>query len=203
VSSVSPLIIGVTGGIGSGKSVMCAVLAALGAPVFNADQVAKQAYAQPGIRQKVQERFGEDVYNRDQFIPGILAERLFGNATALADIATIVHPFVKNAFDSWVNRQKHPYVVREAAILVESGSYRDCYEVVLVTAPDSMRMRRVISRDGVGEKDVANRMKSQWTDQEKMKYAQRVWNNDGKHLLIPEIYDAHLFWCLKGNHLRG
>lgn len=194
MSRKSPLIIGVTGGIGSGKSLVCAVLASFGVPVFNADHAARKAYTDPVIQQKVMMRFGEDVFEQGQLNTKRMAERLFGNADALTDIAAIVHPFVKDAFARWVSQQSRPYVVREAAILIESGAYHDCDEIVLVTAPDRLRYQRIIRRDGSTAAEVDQRLKSQWNDDQKVRFAHRVWVNDEKHLLLPSIYAAHVEW---------
>ena len=186
--------VGITGGIGSGKTTVCKVFELLGVPVFYADSVAKSImYTDNELREQIIRVFGKDSY----FVNGDLnrayiSSIVFKDETELQKLNGLVHPAVFRAFDLWVSEQVNaPYVMKEAALLFESGSYKMCDQTILILAPEAIRIARVTERDKISEEDVKLRMKKQWPDAEKQKLANYILRNDESHLLIPEIIDLH------------
>ncbi len=186
--------IGITGGIGSGKSTLCQVFEKLGTPVYYADPRAKRLMIKhQGIRQGLIALFGDKIYMPDgQLNRQKLAQIIFNDAEALKKVNQIVHPRVQEDFINWTKNFNHqPYVIKEAAILFESRSHEKLDASILVHAPENLRIKRVIKRDRVDEQAVRARMKNQWTDEEKLKLADFVIYNDGLQLLMPQVLDLH------------
>ncbi|MBT3385949.1 MAG: dephospho-CoA kinase [Prolixibacteraceae bacterium] len=181
--------VGITGGIGSGKSTVCHVFKLLRVPVFEADIVAKQLInSNAEIRSKLIHLFGEGIYTIKGLIDRKkLADIIFNNDFQLAKINELVHPFVKTEFRKWLKMQKSPYVIHEAAILFESGFYKMMDFTILITAPESQRIERVVKRGGVNAAELKNRINKQWTDSEKRELADIEIENDNKNLIIPKI----------------
>lgn len=181
--------VGITGGIGSGKSTVCHMFKLLGAPVFEADVVAKQLLqTHPQIRKGLIHLFGEDIYLDDGTVDRKkLADIIFNNDVQLAKMNALVHPVVRNEFHEWVKQQNTPYVIHEAAILFESGFYKLMDFTILVSAPEEERIQRVVKRDGVSEQQVRERLAKQWTDAEKRKLADKEIVNDNNNPVLPEI----------------
>lgn len=185
-------IIGLTGGIGSGKSTIAHVFRSMGTPIYIADDRAKALYTESqDLKTAVTARFGADVYPNDHFAPAVLASKVFQDEKALADLNALVHPLVKEDFSSWLKDQNAPYVIREAAILFESGSHLDCHEVITVEANEDERIRRVMKRDGVSEEQVRSRMDKQWSDPERLAMATHVIVNNPRSLVLKRCYDLH------------
>ena len=185
--------IGVTGGIGSGKTTVCQVFELLGIPVFYADYEAKKVMQNDLLLMDgIKEAFGpESFFATGELNRKHLAEIVFNNPEKLHLLNSLVHPAVFRAFDRWASEQKSQYVIKEAALLFESGSYKDCTHTLLVTAPEAMRIDRVVKRDRVSEEEVKRRMDKQLPDSEKEKLADLVLQNDEKELLIPQILQLH------------
>lgn len=183
--------IGITGGIGSGKSTVCEVFKLLGAPVFEADRVAGQLInTNSEIRKMLIELYGDEIYNTDNRINREkLAGIIFNNDTELDKVNKVIHPVVRNEYLNWVKQQKTKYVIHEAAILIESGFYKMMDYTILVSAPEEMRIERVIRRNGLTRENVISRMAKQWPDSEKRKFATIELVNDNKNLLIPQIIE--------------
>lgn len=180
--------IGLTGGIGSGKSTIAQVFKQLGAAVYISDARAKALYTEDvALKNAVQARFGKDVYRGNSLQRHLLAERVFNDAQALTDLNTLVHPRVALDFQKWKAEQTAAYVVKEAAILIETGGHRDCDAVIVVTAPEDVRAERVMKRDGVTASDVQARMSRQWSDAQRLPYATHTLANDNSTLLVPLI----------------
>jgi dephospho-CoA kinase len=186
--------IGLTGNIGSGKTTVAKVFELLGIPVFYADDEAKKVMVTDqllieGIKQTfgLQAYFDDGSLNR-KFISGIV----FNNKAELEKLNALVHPAVFRAFDSFDQLHKNaPYVIREAAILFESGSYKMCDRAIMITAPLETRIARVMERDGISQADVENREARQLSQDEKLKLANDVIINDGKLLVIPQVIALH------------
>jgi len=162
-------IIGLTGGIGAGKSTVAEYLKSLGIPVYISDFEAKKIMEHPKVVEKINLTFGDN-FNSDK---GLNREKLasivFTNPEKLKQLNAIVHPIVKKHFENWVqNNQQSPWVVKEAAILFESGSYKDCDHIITVTAPIETRIARVIKRDGTTKEKVLQRIKNQISDEERI-----------------------------------
>ena len=181
--------VGITGGIGSGKSTVCKVFKVLGIPVFEADQVARQLMNYDvKVRIQLINLFGSSVYLPDQTIDRkFLSGIVFNNPSLLADLNSIVHPAVRNAFDDWCQNQQSPYVLQEAAILFESGFYKLMDKTIVVDTDEAERIQRVMKRDGTSEEQVRERIRNQWTDEQRIKLADFVINNNDNELIIPQI----------------
>lgn len=183
--------VGITGGIGSGKSTVCKVFRVLGIPVFEADQVAKELMnTDPLIREKLIHLFGTAVYLTDQTIDRKhLAGIVFNNPSLLAQLNEIVHPAVRNEFDEWYEKQDSPYVLHEAAILFESGFYKMMDKTIAVVTDETERIKRVMKRNGTTEEQVRLRIQNQWTDEQRIKLADFIISNNDNELIIPQIIE--------------
>lgn len=183
--------VGVTGGIGSGKSIICRYFKLIGIPVFEADLEAKQIINNSAIvRSQMIIHFGKDIYLPNQVINRKkLADTIFNSPSSLKKVNSIIHPQVKKKFNEWTEGQKTGYVVHEAAILFESGFYKMMDFMILVTAPVELRIKRVMERDNVSKENVIARMKQQWEDPEKIKLSNLVLTNDNTELIIPQLIE--------------
>lgn len=187
--------IGITGGIGSGKTTVCKVFEILGIPVFYADTVAKQLMVNdPILIAGVRSTFGAESYLEtgvlnNQHIAGIV----FNNQAELDKLNALVHPAVFRAFDQWAKTiPAHvPYTLKEAALLFESGSYQMCDKNILVTAPLSLKIARVMQRDGVSEAQVKARMDKQLSDEQKASMADYFIQNTEDTSIILQVLQLH------------
>lgn len=180
--------IGLTGGIGSGKSTVAKVFETIGVPVFYADKVAKTAYNDPHIKQKVVALLGDAIFKENELQKTLIANIVFNDAEKLKALNEIIHPWVANEYKKWCSILKHmPYVVREAAILIESNAHKTCDKIILVTAPQDMRIARVQRRDGSDIQMIQQRINTQWTDEERAPYCDFIWANDNKFNLLEQI----------------
>ena len=161
-------VIGLTGGIGSGKSTIASYFSSLGVPVYIADDEAKKILYTPDAVTEIKEAFGEDVFTDAMPDRQKIATLVFNNPDKLKTLNSIIHPKVKEHFLAWVqNNHNAPFVIKEAAILFESGSYKDCDKIILVTAPAEVRIMRVMQRDNITREKVVERMANQWEDGKK------------------------------------
>ena len=183
--------VGITGGIGSGKSTVCKVFAFLGIPVFEADIVAKQLMnSNTEIRTRLINLFGSTVYLPDRTIDRkYLAGIVFNNPPLLAKLSEIVHPVVHKSFDEWCRKQNSPYIIHESAILFESGFYKLMDKTIVVVANEDERIERVMKRDKMTKELVKQRIKNQLNDEEKIKLADFVIGNNDNELIIPQIVE--------------
>lgn len=185
--------VGVTGGIGSGKSLICNVFSTLGAPVFNADTAAKNILdSDTDVIKKITSLVGEDIYKNNLLDRRKLADIIFNNSDVLNTINSIVHPKVREAFITWCMQYKHlPYVIQEAAILFESGAYKMLDFTINVHASEEIRLERVMQRDNILAEKVKERMKNQMSDDAKMKLADITIYNDNNIMILPQILEVH------------
>lgn len=184
--------IGITGGIGSGKTFICKLFEALGIPVYNADEEAKRLMnSDARIKEKLIEQFGEATYKEGRLDRAFLADMVFSDKEKLELLNSIVHPIVIQEAKDWAERQTTRYSLKEAALLFESGSYKDLDYTILVTAPIDIRIQRVIERDGATEQQVRERMNKQLSDEEKLQLADFVIVNDGITPLLPQVWTLH------------
>ncbi len=183
--------VGVTGGIGSGKSTVCNFFKLIGIPVFEADLEAKKIINHSAIvRSQMIMNFGKDIYLPNHTINRKkLADIIFNSPSSLEKVNSIIHPEVRKNFNEWVDQQNSEYIVHEAAILFESGFYKMMDFMVLVTATTETRVKRVVERDKLTEKSVIARMKLQWDDKEKIKLSNLVLTNDNTELIIPQLIE--------------
>ena len=187
--------IGITGGIGSGKSVVCRLFQVLGVPVYDSDARAKWVMAHdPALRAELITQFGADTFTAEgQLNRTYLAQRVFNDPVQLATLNGLVHPHVGRDFEQWVAQQKqHPYVLKEAALLYESGAYKQLDRIITVFAPPEVRHARVLRRDPHRTPDdVLNIMGKQLSEEEKLQRADFVVYNDDAHLVIPQVLGLH------------
>ncbi len=185
--------VGLTGGIGSGKTLVCSVLEKLGVAVYYADREARRVMNDdPALIARIVELFGEKAYNEQGLDRQYLAGKVFGNPALLDKLNQIVHPVVRKDYSRWVALQHEAsYVVEEAAILFESGADRFMDFNILVYAPEELRIRRVMLRDHLGEKEIRSRISHQMGEKEKLSRADYVIYNDEKEMLLPQIVAMH------------
>jgi len=185
--------VAVTGGIGSGKSMVCSLFEKIGIPVFYADQVAKMLMnSEPEIREKLIKIFGTGIFdanfklNRTKF-----AAIIFNNEKALSTTNEIVHPVVRKEFSRWTELQNSPYVIQEAALIFESGQSENFDKIITVSAPVDIRIERVMKRDNITREKVLERIKNQLDEEIKCKQSDFIIVNDSKQMLLPQIINIH------------
>ncbi len=191
-------IIGVTGGIGAGKSTVCLIFKALGAPVYDADSRAKWLMAHdPRLREQITHHFGPATYLPDGSLDrAYLAAAVFGQPEKRMLLNSLVHPRVGEDTRAWVMAQTgHPYLIKEAALMIEAGSHRELDRLVVVTAPIDLRISRVQARDPQrSETEIRAIIAAQMPEADKIKLADHVIHNDGQQLLIPQVLALHQRW---------
>lgn len=184
--------VGLTGGIGSGKTTVATIFKQLGVAVYPADERTKELYAEsPELREGVIQLLGEESYQGNQLQREVVANKVFGRPELLAQLNALVHPVVGADFEQWAARQAGPYLVEEAAILFETGIYKRMARNILVTAPRELRIQRVVQRSGLSEAEVAQRMDRQWPDEQKIPLADYVIYNNGETSLIHQVLKIH------------
>lgn len=184
-------IVGITGGIGSGKSVVSRILAAMGYPVYDADQRARALMDRsPRIRTQLQTLFGPQAYDGQTLNRPYLAARIFSDETARSRVNAIVHPEVRADFKRWAQNSSSPVVFMESAILYESGFDDTVDQVWVVAAPETLRRQRVAARDGWTPDQIHQRMASQMDETQKCRRADVVIHNDDRRALLPQITAA-------------
>lgn len=182
--------IGITGGIGSGKSMVAKVLQLMGYPVYSSDQRAKEIMHEDQLLiAGLKELFGEEAYLDSNLNRPYIAAQIFKDASKRTAMNNLVHPAVRKDFQNWVSRQKSPVLFQESALLFETGNYKSFDAVILVSAPEKVRMQRVKERDQLTDEQVQSRFNAQMPEEEKMKLTNLVIHNDGNQLLVPQILD--------------
>ncbi|MBL0139849.1 MAG: dephospho-CoA kinase [Bacteroidetes bacterium] len=187
-------VVGITGGIGSGKSVVSMIFRQLGIPVYDSDAEAKLLYDKfPELRNAVRAQISEDAFDANGKLDRKkLAEIVFQFPEKLEILNQLVHPLVKKDFQDWVQKnQEAAYLVKEAAILFESGAYSDCDKVITVVAPRDLRVQRVRERDRKTKAEIEAIMDRQSGDEEKIKRSDFVIQNDEKELILPQVLAIH------------
>lgn len=184
-----PYVIGITGGIGSGKSTIAKVFSVLGYPVYDSDQRAKDIYLEPEVKAKAVALLGAQAYQADGTLNRrYVAEKVFNDKALLEKINELIHPAVMKDFESWKKKNSGClFAVKESALLFETGLYRNSFKNILVTAPVETRVERVMQRDGLTREEVLKKIQSQWSDEDKKKLADFVLDNGGEELVIPKI----------------
>lgn len=186
--------IGLTGGIGSGKTTISKIFAILGIPIYYADNVAKQLMqTDTALIETLKSTFGNTIYNtNNELQPQILSKIVFKNPTELNKLNHIVHPAVLKHAEDWHNKQKNcPYTLKEAALLFESGSYRLLDKIIVVHAPLNIRIQRIMTRDNFSEEETIQRIKQQLPEEEKLKKADYIIHNQPNTFLIPQVLSIH------------
>lgn len=186
------MIVGLTGGIGSGKSVVASFFKELKVPVYIADDKAKILMeTDNSIRKEILEEFGPKAYQGEKPNREFLAQIVFNQPEKLAKLNGIIHPVVRRDFKTWYAAQNAAYVIKEVAILFESGGYKECDAIITVTAPEEVRIERVIKRDHSSRSAVQDRMRNQWSDQERIKKSTYVLENIDLDTTRENVYKIH------------
>lgn len=186
---ISDLKVGITGGIGAGKSIVSKVFKVLGIPVYDADTRAKwlMNYEQ-AVKSKIIESFGTKAYKKDELDREFIGAETFHNPDKLKILNAIVHPAVGEDYKQWAESQKSPYTLKEAALIFEAGSYKGLDRIIVVTAPSEIRIARVLRRDAHrSKKDIEAIMVRQWPEEEKIARADYIIKNDGREMILPQI----------------
>lgn len=185
--------IGVTGGIGSGKSVVCKIFSNLGIPVFDSDQAAREIInTDPEVRKQIENLFGKEIYNGTELNRSAVAKLVFEDPDKLEDLNAIVHPAVAEAFNRWREQQSGvPFVIKEAAILFESGANSQTDAVISVVAPKELRIRRVTARDGRSEEAVRTIMERQLSDAQRVKLSDYIIANDESTPVMEQVMQIY------------
>lgn len=180
--------IGITGGIGSGKSIIGKILSIIGFPVFYSDLEAKRIMTRDkNVVAEIKQAFGDEAYINDELNRNFLAEKIFNQPELKNKINAIVHPAVRKAFDDFAQNQQKSLVFNEAAILFETGGYKSFDATILVVADEDLRIQRVMERDNSTLKSVQERMKNQWSDEKKKSMADFIIENNEDCLLVPQV----------------
>lgn len=185
-------IIGLTGGIGSGKSVVLSVFSSFGVPCYESDNRAKKLMHEDlELIYQIKALFGDEIYENDKLNRSKLADLVFADKSKLERLNALVHPRVKKDFQSFVNQQDAVYVIKEAAILFETGAAKDCDATILVTAPEKLRTERVMKREKTNVAHIKSRMNHQWSDEKKIQLADYVINNIDWDKTLKKIDEIH------------
>jgi len=181
--------IGLTGGIGSGKSYVAKIIEAMGHPIYYSDSRSKElSNEHPHIREQLISEFGEDVYINGELNKQLLAKKIYSSDSARNKVNAIIHPIVREDFAGWADAQSsNDLVFNEAAILFEMGTYTQFDSTILVYAPEHIKIERIVQRDHISIDEIQQKMKSQWSDVEKMKLTPHHILNDGNTPLLNQI----------------
>ena len=188
--------IGITGGIGSGKTTVCQIFEKLGVPVYYADRRAKELMEEDKqLMTAISSEFGEAVYTDGILNKKLLAEMVFNDEEKLLKLNSLVHPAVMGDSLSWneiLARKGYSYTLRESALLIETGVYRLLDKIIVVSAPEEDRIKRVMERDATTAEQVLARIKAQMLDEQKVKYADYIIINDTIMDLVPQVTKIHI-----------
>ncbi len=191
--------IGITGNIGSGKSTVVKIFAQLDIPVYDADSRAKILMVEnKSLVHEIQLLLGNEAYSSGVLNRAFVSQKVFSNTELLTKLNALVHPEVFKDFDLWVEQQQAPYILKEAALLYESGSWQSLDKMIVVAANHNLRLKRSIARDASNTTAIEARMKAQMPEAEKVKRADYVINNNENDLLIPQVLRIHRALMQKG-----
>jgi dephospho-CoA kinase len=184
--------VGITGGIGSGKTTVTRIFSLLGVPIYDADSAAKRLMNQDAVlKASIISTFGPQAYAHGTLDRTWLAAQVFNDPAKLAKLNSLVHPATIADAKAWMDRQTAPYTIKEAALLFESGSDKGLDKVIGVSAPESLRIQRVTEREHTSETEVRKRIDKQMPEAEKMGRCDFILQNDGKEMLIPQVIALH------------
>jgi len=184
--------IGLTGGIGSGKSTVAKIFETLGIPVYYADAEAKRLMnSSKSLKEAIQQNFGQASYENEQLNRKYLADIVFSNQEKLELLNALIHPVTIIDAEQWMQRQSTPYCIKEAALLFESGAAENLDFIIGVYAPQALRIKRVIKRDNLTPDEILKRINRQVHEEMKMKLCDFVVTNNEQELLIPQVLKLH------------
>ena len=189
--------IGITGGIGAGKSLVAEIIKAMGYPVYNSDERAKElTESNPKIKEGLIHLFGEEIYQNDTLNKFALAQAIFSDESFREKVNALIHPIVREDFNLWALAQNNSLVFNESAILFETGSYKNFDAIILVFAPIELRIQRIMKRDNCSENEVLKRMNSQFSDEEKYQLTEFRVLNDEQTPLLEQVEEIILSFSL-------
>ena len=184
--------VGLTGGIGSGKSTVAKIFEVLGIPVYYADDAAKNIMnTDEGLKSEIKKVFGEEAYSGGKLNRSFIASIVFNDSYKLDLLNSIVHPVTILDAEKWMNLQKAPYIIKEAALLFESNASENLDYIIGVSAPVNIRIQRSMQRDGISREEVLKRMNRQMDENIKMRLCDFVLRNDEQELLTPQVLELH------------
>ena len=183
--------VGLTGGIGSGKTLVSTIFESLGFPVFNADNASKKILLRKSVKKKIISYFGSSILSKEKIDNRKLASFVFDNLESLVFLQSILHPLVKESYLRWLGGQNSNVTIKEAAILFESGSYKDCDIIITISSYKELRVSRVMERDDVSENDVLDRMKNQYEDSKREKKSDFIIYNNEDKMLLPQVISIY------------
>ncbi len=184
--------VGLTGGIGSGKSTVARVFEVLGIPVYYADEETKRLMNEdPALKEKIIEHFGKESYDQQELNRAHIAGIVFNDKAKLDLLNSLTHPVTIRHADEWMKKQTAVYTIKEAALLFESGADKHLDKIIGVSAPLAVRIKRVMKRDNVTSEEVLKRINRQMAEEEKMKRCDFILHNDEEQLLIPQVFQLH------------
>lgn len=189
------LSVGITGGIGSGKTLVCTIFQILGISIYNSDIEAKKIMeTNQQVKKEIIKLLGEESYLNNLYLNRkFIAQKVFNQNELLSKLNNIVHPAVRQDAKIWSEKipQDSGYYLRESAILFETGIYKQLHFNILVIAPEKLRIQRIKNRDGLSDDDITLRIHNQWGDEQKLQLTDFIINNDGNNFLIPQILKIH------------
>ena len=189
--------IGITGGIGAGKSLVAEIIKAMGYPVYNSDERAKELTdSNPKIKEGLIHLFGEEIYQNDKLNKFALAQAIFSDDSLREKVNALIHPIVREDFNLWALAQNNSLVFNESAILFETGSFKNFDAIILVYAPTDLRIKRIMKRDNCSENEVLKRMNSQFSDEEKYQLTEFRVLNDEQTPLLEQVEQIILSFSL-------
>ena len=184
--------VGLTGGIGSGKTIVAQIFNTIDIPVFCADNEARKMYADSIVREQMTDIFGNEIYiNNETINKQLLATKIFADTNLLNKVNNIIHPLVQQQFDKWFVLQKSPYIILEAAILIESEFHKLMDKIIVVNSSHDLRITRIMARDNKPHEEIIQRIKNQMSDEERDKYADFIINNNENIPLLPQVLEIN------------
>ncbi len=183
------MIVALTGGIGSGKTTVAKLFEAMGCVVYNSDEKAKELYYIPEVKKNVVELLGDNAYLSDNTLNKIVvADVIFKDKNKLEKLNAIIHPALALDFEIFVKQQiPESIIIKESALIFETGLYKNFTDIVLVTAPIEQKIKRVMNRNLISKEEVEKRMQAQWTDEKKLPLANYIISNSDANTLIPQV----------------
>ncbi|MES2760846.1 MAG: dephospho-CoA kinase [Bacteroidota bacterium] len=182
------MIVGLTGGIGSGKTTVAKLFETMGCLIYDSDEAAKQSYFKPNVKQQVIELLGADAYTNEYEINrNYISKMVFSDKSLLEKLNAIIHPSVKEDFIQFQLRHPSSIIIKESALLFETNIYKDLQKNILVTAPIDVRIERIKKRNAFSDEEIKKRIASQWADEQKIPLADFIVSNDGSKALIPQV----------------
>ena len=201
----TPFLVGVTGGVGAGKSLICKIFNTLGVPIYSSDGRAKELMNNnEDLKKKIIKNFGIESYKNNKIDNQFLSDKIFENTSYRLKINSLVHPFVKEDFHFWIKKNSNSnYLVKESALIIESKSYKELDFLIYVSAERSTRIKRVLERDtGRNEDDIVKIIETQMNDKKAIDFCDEVIDNNEKNLLLPKVLKIHEKILKKSNNFK-